>query len=207
LLKDGGDYYMPTSISIQANERYTDFQGFRLTRDITSITSDDDGRRDVNDPVGGTTGTQTGLEAVAFTTTPGGAVDSVNGQTGTVVLDGDDIAYDASFTVNDLIDANTSNIDNLKTYVVAATDKIELREDANNKVTVDGATGTENIALTVDGTDVFRVNGSEAIASVDTEAPTLEANTFAGGLILKDSTGTRWRVQVQTDGTLRTTSL
>ena len=124
-----------------------------------------------------------------------------------MVLDGDDIAYDASFTVNDLIDANTSNIDNLKTYVVATTDKVELKEDANNKVTVDGTTSTENIALTVDGTDVFKVSGSEAIATVDIEAPTLEANTFAGGLILKDSTGTRWRVQVQTDGTLRTTSL
>ena len=207
LLKDDGFYYMPTSITISANDRYTDFQGFLLTRDVTDITSDDDGRRDTNNPVDGTTGTQTGLDAATFTTQPGGAVDSVNGQTGPVVLDGDDIAYDGSFTVNDLIDANTSNIDNLKSYVVSATDKVDLREDANNKVTVDGTSTLEAITLTVDGTDVFKVNDSEVISTVATEAPTLEANTFAGGLILTDSTGTRWRVQVQTDGTLRTTSL
>lgn len=197
-VKQGSEYWVPLTISTVMNSRQSSLNRFLIDYDASNI-SDDSG------PTGG--GTSIGLSG--FTEFDG--VTSVNGETpdigGGVVLDGDDIAYDASFTVNDLIDANTSNIDNLKTYVVATTDKVELKEDANNKVTVDGTTSAENIALTVDGTDVFKVSGSEAIATVDIEAPTLEANTFAGGLILKDSTGTRWRVQVQTDGTLRTTSL
>ena len=193
--KQGTEYYVPLTLTINMNARITDVNRFLIDYDGDNITDDSGGTGgDSTVPIGGLTDS-------------GGAVDSVNGQTGPVVLDGDDIAYDGSFTVNDLIDANTSNIDNLKSYVVSATDKVDLREDANNKVTVDGTSTLEAITLTVDGTDVFKVNDSEVISTVATEAPTLEANTFAGGLILTDSTGTRWRVQVQTDGTLRTTSL
>ena len=194
-IKQGTEYYVPLTVTINMNARITDVNRFLIDYDGANITDDEGGTGgDTTVPIGGLTDS-------------GGAVDSVNGQTGTVVLDGDDIAYDGSSSVNDLIDANTGNINVLKSYVVSDTDKIDLREDANNKVTVDGTSTLEAITLTVDGSDVFKVNDSEAILTVATEAPTLEANTFAGGLILTDSTGTRWRVQVQTDGTLRTTSL
>ena len=193
VIKQGSTYWAPLRISIVMNTRRSNIERYIIDFDGANISGDS-----------GPTGTPDDIGSAGFSGTD--AVTLVNGQTGTVVLDGDDIAYDGSFTVNDLIDANTSNIDNLKSYVVSATDKVDLREDANNKVTVDGTSTLEAITLTVDGTDVFKVNDSEVISTVATEAPTLEANTFAGGLILTDSTGTRWRVQVQTDGTLRTTS-
>ena len=221
ILHDSVNYAL-FNLSYAANAATYSVEMFELVRDdgditeVTPVRNDTGGSAVVNDVIGTISDNKFGsnIEDIASSVPEGGgAVETVNGVSpdgsGDVTIDSDDVGWTGvgGGSVTSAIGANTSNIDNLKSYVVAATDKIELREDANNKVTVDGATGTENIALTVDGTDVFRVNGSEAIASVDTEAPTLEANTFAGGLILKDSTGTRWRVQVQTDGTLRTTSL
>lgn len=204
------------NLTYQAGPAVYQVEMFKLLRDTGDITEVTPIRNDT----GGTAGPGGVISVISQNkfgqnvgdiaiTIPTAAVDSVNGATGTVVLDSDDIDFAGTGggSVTSAIGANTTNIDNLKTYVVATTDKVELKEDASNKVTVDGSTGTENIALTVDGTDVFKVNSTEAIATVDTEAPTLEANTFAGGLILKDSTGVRWRVQVNTDGTLRTTSL
>jgi len=213
LLVDDSEYYMPTSLSFSANSRTTEFQGFRLTRDTTSITSDEADREDVNPPVIGS-GSQVGLNAADFTTEPGGgAVDSVNGVapdgTGDVSIDSDDIDFTGTGggSVTGAIGANTSNIDNLKAVVVSTTDKVELKEDASNKIAVDSTTGSEDITLTVNGTNALVIDDSTASFSGDVKGNTLQSATNAGSLILKDSAGDDWRVQVQTDGTLRTTKL
>ena len=204
LLKDGGDYYMPTSISIQANERYTDFQGFRLTRDLTSITSDDDGRRDVNNPVGGTTGTQTGLEAVAFTTQPGGAVDSVNGQTGTVVLDAADIEYTSGTSVaKAILDAET-DVTSLESSVIVGTSDTDF---------VSGTTGVNanktngSVSMKIGGSVKARMSASLFTMDVDTDAPQLEATDYTKGLVLRDSTAQRYRITINTSGQLVITAI
>lgn len=141
-----------------------------------------------------------------------GLVTSVNGVgpvSGDVTIDSDDVGWTGAGggSVTSAIGANTSNIDNLKSYVVADTDKVELKEDASNKIAVDGATGSQSISLTVAGTAVLRLNSAEAIFTEDITAPSLEATESSSGLVLSDSTGQRWKVTMNTDGTLRTTSL
>ena len=207
LIQEGSDYYVPFTIQTTFNSRVSSVERWIVAYDSTAVVLDDTGLGGIGAVGGGITGTGTAQPSGS------GDVVSVNGVapdgSGDVTIDSDDVGWTGvgGGSVTSAIGANTSNIDNLKSYVVSATDKVDLREDANNKVTVDGTSTLEAITLTVDGTDVFKVNDSEVISTVATEAPTLEANTFAGGLILTDSTGTRWRVQVQTDGTLRTTSL
>ncbi len=212
LLEDDGDYYMPTSLGFSANSRITEFQGFLLTRDTTDISSDQADREDVNPPVIGT-GSQTGLNAADFTTEPGGgAVDTVNGVSpvsGDVTIDSDDIDYTGTGggTITSAIGANTTNIDNLKGYVVSATDKVTLTEDANNKIEIDGASAAEKVTITVAGTDALEIDDATASFSGLAKAGGLESSTYADSLVLVDSAGDRWRIQIQTDGTLRTTSL
>jgi hypothetical protein len=210
LLKDDGLYYMATSMSIAMNNRRIGFQGFKLSRDLTSITSDDDGRRNINPPVDGNDGVQVGLNLAAFTNQPGAvnSVNSVSPVSGDVTIDSDDIDYTGGAgTVTGAIGSNITNIDNLKAYVVSGTDKVELTEDASNKVIVDASSGTEAITLQSNGTAALKVTDTEGIFSGTVESTGLEATSNSDSLILKDSGGTRWRVQVQTDGTLRTTSL
>lgn len=204
LLKDGGDYYMPTSISIQANERYTDFQGFRLTRDLTSITSDDDGRRDVNDPVIGT-GQNTGVEPLApFTSETGGAVDSVNGQTGAVVLDAADIEYTAGTSVaKAILDAET-DVTSLQTSVIVGASDTDFVSGTTG-VNADKTNG--RVSMKISGTEKARMSASLFTVDVDTNAPQLEATDYTKGLVLRDSTAQRYRITINTSGQLVITAI
>jgi len=212
LIKDGSDYYMATSMAFNANSRITEWQGFKLTRDTTDISSDQADRQDVNPPVIGT-GSQVGLNAADFTTQPGGgAVDTVNGVSpvsGDVTIDSDDIDYTGTGggSITSAIGANTSNIDTLKTYVVSSTDRVELREDTNNKIEVDGTSSSEKVTITVAGVDALEINDTSATFSGLTKADGIELTSQGDSLILTDSASDRWRIQIQTDGTLRTTKL
>ena len=153
---------------------------------------------------------QVGLNLAAFTNQPGAvnSVNSVSPVSGNVTIDSDDIDYTGGAgTVTGAIGDNTTNIDNIKAYVVSGTDKVELTEDASNKVIVDASSGTESITLQSNGTAALKVTDTEGIFSGTVESTGLEATSNSDSLILKDSGGTRWRIQVQTDGTLRTTSL
>ena len=212
LIKDGSDYYMATSMGFNANSRITEWQGFKLTRDTTDIDSDQADRQDVNPPVIGT-GSQVGLNAADFTTEPGGgAVDTVNGVSpvsGDVTIDSDDIDFTGTGggSITSAIGANTSNIDTLKTYVVSSTDKVELKEDTNNKIEVDGTSAAEKVTITVAGTDALEIDDATASFSGLVKSDGIELNNLSDSLIMKDSAGDRWRIQIQTDGTLRTTKL
>ena len=212
LLKDDGDYYMPTSMSFSANSRITDFQGFKLTRDTTDISSDQADRNDVNPPVIGT-GTQVGLNAADFTTEPGGgAVDSVNGispVSGDVTIDSDDIDYTGTGggSITSAIGANTSNIEAVKAYVVSATDKVTLTEDSDNKIEVDGTSSSEKVTVTVAGVDALEIDDASALFSGLVKSGGIELASAGDSLIMTDSASDRWRIQIQTDGTLRTTKL
>jgi hypothetical protein len=53
LLSDGGDLYLPFQLTFYANRRQVEVESFFVARDLTGITSDDGGRRNVNPPVDG----------------------------------------------------------------------------------------------------------------------------------------------------------
>ena len=197
VIKQGSEYFAPFKLSVDMNNNITDVERWKIDYTAANISTEDG---DENNPVD---------IGSSFGSTDG--VTSVNGQTptgGAVTIDSADISYSSGAgTVDSAIGDNITNIDNLKAYVVSGTDKVELTEDASNKVIVDSSTGTEFITLKSSGTDALKVTDTEAIFSGTTEATGIEATSNSDSLILKDSSGTRWRVQVQTDGTLRTTSL
>jgi len=53
LLSDDGDLYLPFQLTFYANRRQVEVESFFVARDLTGITSDDGGRRNVNPPVDG----------------------------------------------------------------------------------------------------------------------------------------------------------
>jgi hypothetical protein len=212
LLKDNGEYYMATSMAFNANSRITEWQGFKLTRDTTDISSDSSGRGDVSNPVIGTGSNSGTLPTSPLEPAGGGAVDSVNGVSpvsGDVTIDSDDIDYTGTGggSITSAIGANTSNIDTLKSYVVSSTDKVELKEDTNNKIEVDGTSAAEKVTITVAGTEALEIDDVSASFSGLVKSNGIELINLSDSLIMKDSAGDRWRIQIQTDGTLRTTKL
>ena len=56
LLSDDGDLYLPFQLTFYANRRQVEVESFFVARDLTGITSDDGGRRNVNPPVDGLPG-------------------------------------------------------------------------------------------------------------------------------------------------------
>jgi hypothetical protein len=211
LIKDGSDYYMATSMGFNANSRITEWQGFKLTRDTTDIASDQADRQDVNPPVIGT-GSQVGLNAADFTTQPGGgAVNTVNGVSpvsGDVTIDSDDIDYVGSVvSVTSAIGTVASKIETIGSYLIKLTDKVELYEDANNKIEVDGTVAAEKVTITVAGTDALRITDASTRFTGLIKSNGIELVNASDAIILKDSAGDRWRIQIQTDGTLTTTKL
>jgi hypothetical protein len=112
----------------------------------------------------------------------GGAVDSVNGQTGTVVLDGTDIAYDAGSTINQAIAGNTSNYNLLRQYIVDTDpDKVVVAKDSSNKIEIDSTVGGESIVLTTDGTNAVTVS--------DGRVDILPVVNATGGLTVNNNVG------------------
>lgn len=141
-----------------------------------------------------------------------GTVTSVNGVSpvsGDITIDSDDIDFTGTGggSITSAIGANTSNIDTLKSYVVSATDKIDLREDANNKIEIDGTSSAEQVTVTVAGTNALEIDDTSATFSGLVKSDGIELINASDAIVLKDSAGDRWRLQVQTDGSLRTTKL
>ena len=198
VIKQGTEYWTPIRLSTTMNTRQSNIERFIIDFDGSNISGDS-----------GPTGTPDDIGSAGFSGTD--AVTSVNGVNpteGEVTIDSDDIDYTGGAgTVTGAISSNITNIDNLKAYVVSGTDKVELTEDTSNKIIVDASSGTESITLQSDGTAALKVTDTEGIFSGTVESTGLEATSNSDSLILKDSGGTRWRIQVQTDGTLRTTSL
>jgi hypothetical protein len=126
-----------------------------------------------------------------------------------VTIDSDDIDYTGTGggSITSAIGANTSNIDTLKTYVVSSTDKVELKEDTNNKIEVDGTSAAEKVTITVAGTEALEIDDATASFNGLVKSNGIELVSASDSLIMKDSAGDRWRIQIQTDGTLRTTKL
>ena len=110
-------------------------------------------------------------------------------------------------SITSAIGANTSNIDTLKSYVVSSTDKVELKEDTNNKIEVDGTSAAEKVTITVAGTEALEIDDATASFNGLIKSTGIELINLSDSLIMKDSAGDRWRIQIQTDGTLRTTKL
>ena len=200
VIQQGSTYWAPLRISTVMNTRQSSIERYLIDFDGANITTDDG-------PIGG----PTDIGAAGFTG-GGGEVDTVNGVSpvsGDVTIDSDDIDYTGTGggSITSAIGANTSNIDNLKTYVVADTDKVELKEDANNKIEVDGTSAAEKVTITVAGTDALEIDDATASFSGLVKSDGIELNNLSDSLIMKDSAGDRWRIQIQTDGTLRTTKL
>ena len=98
----------------------------------------------------------------------GGAVDSVNGQTGVVVLDASDVGAQASITANGMLKADgEGNV----SAAVAGTDYIASHQDISRKLDKSG--GTMTGALTLSGAPTSDLHAStkkyvdDSIASVD----------------------------------------
>lgn len=200
VIKQGTTYWAPLKISTVMNTRQSSIERYLINFDGANITGDS-----------GPTGGPTDIGTAGFTSE--GDVVSVNGvapdSSGDVTIDSDDVGWTGvgGGSVTSAIGANTSNIDNLKGYVVAGTDKVELTEDASNKIIVDASTGAELMTMKVNGTDILKLNDSEATVGGTVLANGFESDTYADSIILQDSTGARWRVQVDILGVLRTTSL
>ena len=56
-LDDDSNYFLPFSLTFYANIRQTEVESFFVARDLTDITSDDSGRKNINPPVDGYPGT------------------------------------------------------------------------------------------------------------------------------------------------------
>jgi hypothetical protein len=141
-----------------------------------------------------------------------GIVTSVNGVSpvsGDITIDSDDIDFTGTGggSITSAIGANTSNIEVVKSYVVASTDKVELKEDTNNKIEVDGTSAAEKVTITVAGTNALEIDDATASFSGLVKSDGIELVNASDAIVLKDSAGERWRLQVQTDGSLRTTKL
>ena len=200
VIKQGTTYWAPLKISTVMNTRQSSIERYLINFDGANITGDS-----------GPTGGPTDIGTAGFTSE--GDVVSVNGvapdSSGDVTIDSDDVGWTGvgGGSVTSAIGANTSNIDNLKSYVVASTDKVELKEDANNKIEVDGTSAAEKVTITVAGTDALEIDDATASFSGLVKSDGIELNNLSDSLIMKDSAGDRWRIQIQTDGTLRTTKL
>jgi hypothetical protein len=68
LLSDAGNLYLPFQLTFYANRRQVEVESFFVARDLTGITSDDGGRRNVNPPVDGYPGNPDGGLLAAFNT-------------------------------------------------------------------------------------------------------------------------------------------
>jgi hypothetical protein len=68
LLNDSSDLYLPFQLTFYANRRQVEVESFFVARDLTGITSDDGGRRNVNPPVDGYPGNPDGGLLAAFNT-------------------------------------------------------------------------------------------------------------------------------------------
>jgi hypothetical protein len=201
VIKHGSTYWAPLRISTVMNTRQSNVERYLIDFDGANITTDDG-------PIGG----PTDIGAAGFTGGGGGAVDTVNGVSpvsGDVTIDSDDIDYTGTGggSITSAIGANTSNIEVVKSYVVASTDKVELKEDTNNKIEVDGTSSAEKVTITVAGTDALEIDDANASFSGLVKSDGIELISDSDSLIMKDSAGDRWRIQIQTNGQLRTTKL
>ena len=82
-----------------------------------------------------------------------------------------------------------------------------MREDANNKIEIDGTSAAEKVTITVAGTEALEIDDVSASFSGLVKSNGIELNNLSDSIVMKDSAGDRWRIQIQTDGTLRTTKL
>lgn len=198
VLKQGSNYYAPFKISYDANRAQLDVERWKIGYTAANITTDD--------------GDETTPTDVLSSFTSQDAVTSVNGVSptgGGVSLDSDDIGFTGTGggSVTSAIGANTSNIDLVKSYVVKTTDTTEVKQDADNKILVDGTSSSEKVTITTAGVDALEIQDTGLTTSLTSKAAGIELTSLSDSLILTDSAGDRWRVQVQTDGTLRTTKL
>jgi hypothetical protein len=63
------------------------------------------------------------------------------------------------------------------------------------------------VTITVAGTEALEIDDATASFSGLVKSNGIELINLSDSLIMKDSAGDRWRIQIQTDGTLRTTKL
>lgn len=132
----------------------------------------------------------------------GGGVTSVNGDTGpNVVVDASDIDYTVGTTVYAKLTDHQNAIVDIQDVVKYPTDKAELQEDANNKVSVDGTTGTESITLKTDGTDALVVTDQRATVNVGLNAAQgLTVNFGAGSQYTMPTTSGNANEVIVSDG-------
>lgn len=73
-LDDNGSYFLPFNLTFYANRRQVEVESFFVDRNLTGITSDDSGRRNVNAPVNGLPGSpSTGfIQGIASATNDSG---------------------------------------------------------------------------------------------------------------------------------------
>ncbi len=124
----------------------------------------------------------------------GGAVDSVNGETGVVVLDANDIDFAVGTSSYTKMAGNAAAIVDIQNILKSPTDKVEVFKDSSNKFTVDGTTGDQKQVATVAGVEAMVVTSTQtAVKGLEVnDAYTLPtANSAAqGGYFLQDAAGT-----------------
>lgn len=206
LIKDDSFYFLPTSLTFNAQSRVTKVEAFRVTRDVTGITSDQSDRRNINPPVIGFGPKPDTLDPVA----PGGVdgVTSVNGVApdgaGDVTIDAGDIEYTTGTSVaKAILDAET-DVTSLQSSVIVGASDTDF---------VSGTTGINadktnaRVSLKIGGTEKARMSASLFTMDVDTDAPQLEATDYTKGLVLRDSTGQRYRITMNTSGNVVITAI
>ena len=206
IIQEGADFWIPFTIDTNVNARLSQVERWIVAYDNTTTVLDDTGLGGIGAIGGGISGGGTA------TPTGTGTVESVNGVSpvsGDVTIDSDDVDFTGTGggSVTSAIGANTTNIEAVKAYVVSATDKVTLTEDSNNKIEVDGTSSSEKVTVTVAGVSALEIDDVSASFGGLVKSDGIELVSAGDSLIMKDSAGDRWRIQIQTDGTLRTTKL
>lgn len=206
LVKDGSDYYLPTSLTRKGQSAETSLEAFRVVRDTTGITSAQGDRSSVVSPVIGFGAKPQTLEPVAPGST--GGVSSVNGVspdgTGDVTIDAGDIEYTSGTSVSKAILDGETAVTSLESSVIVGSTTTDFVAGTTG-VNADKTNGA--VSLKIAGAVKGRINASLFTMDVDTDAPQLEATDYTKGLVLRDSTGQRYRITINTSGQLVITAI
>ena len=189
-LDDDGSYYLPFNLTFYANARQTEVESFFIGRDLTDITSDESGRKNINPPVDGYPGSpDSGLmhsftQAMANAEQVGEDLDdldaTVTGISSKVELlfetfrpKGDDYVKTTITYENDKLDGGTIELDGNSVAMLSGTGNsvISLSESSPGEFRVDLQDDTTPTPLSINVMFATADKNKSGLVGLGTEAP------------------------------------